>query len=126
MQTIQNSAVEDLPELRHPKSKPLQKGSIFDVPKAERLYSNDVFYLDQDDHSYSMYSKEMNLKYNNNNTTPFSSGRGRRAARSNTGSSRTTCTLSIQTDPLLWKHISEQVCRMEKVGCDGLHLRRIM
>ncbi len=117
MQEIQNSANDEMPELKHPKSKPLQKAGVGGIlPLADRLRSNDVFYLDQDDHSYSMYSKEANLKYNNNSSSSSTSklngesgsGRGRRAARSNAASSRTTCTLSIQTDPLLWKHIAEQ------------------
>jgi disintegrin and metalloproteinase domain-containing protein 10 len=108
MQEIQNSAVEDMPELKHPKSKPVQKEFGGDIPRADRLRSNEIFYMDQDDHSYSMYSKEANLKFNKSNPSS-SSSRGRRAARSNTQNSRTTCTLSIQTDPLLWKHIAEQV-----------------
>lgn len=106
MSEIQNSAVDGgMPELKHPKSKPFQK--MVGLPVADRLISNDIFYLDQDDHSYSMYSREANLKFNNN--TGGGGGRGRRAARSNSANSRTTCTLSIQTDPLLWKHIAEQV-----------------
>ncbi|OXA56052.1 Disintegrin and metalloproteinase domain-containing protein 10 [Folsomia candida] len=65
MSEIQNSAVDGgMPELKHPKSKPFQK--MVGLPVADRLISNDIFYLDQDDHSYSMYSREANLKFNNN------------------------------------------------------------
>ena len=107
MSEIQNSAVEDMPELKHPKAKPLVKKSILDDPVSLPLQG---FYLDQDDHSYSMYSREANLNYNNNTINTIKKQRGRRAAgRTNTANSRTTCTLSIQTDPLLWKHIAEQV-----------------
>ena len=117
MQSIQNSAVEDLPELKHPKSKPYQR----EGPSAERLTSS--FY----DNAYAKYSREANNHpapspqlsnlslTQNHRGSPFmvekGNSRGRRAlSKSKSGpSSRTTCHLSIQTDPLLWKHIKEQV-----------------
>ena len=114
MQSIQNSAVEDLPELKHPKSKPYQR----EGPTAERLTSS--FY----DNAYAKYSREANnpaapslsnLSLTQNHHSNFyavekGNSRGRRALKSKAlTSSRTTCHLSIQTDPLLWKHIKEQV-----------------
>jgi len=118
MDTIQNSAIEDeipLPELKHPKSKPFQR----EGPTAEALRAS----LGGEEEAYFKYTREPNAIHHflQNGTYPRGSSgstgagesadffnRGRRALPSSLNS-RTTCTLSIQTDPLLWKHIADQV-----------------
>lgn len=128
MEKIQNSAIDDLPELKHPKSKPLQK----DGPTAEQLTATFNDFHDHNNNEienhahFNLYSKELNnpsllIMQNSSanvraSSSPFLSqigsaaaaSRGRRALKIGHGNSKTTCALSIQTDPLLWKHISEQ------------------
>lgn len=113
MEGIQNGAVDPeeglLPQLKHPKSKPYQRQG----PTAQELRDDlDLLHLHSShDHPSSKYKPPANTP-----TTSSSGGdpetrktdRSRRALPPSFNS-KTTCTLSIQTDPLLWKHISEQV-----------------
>jgi hypothetical protein len=97
-----------LPQLKHPKSKPYQRQG----PTAQELRDDlDLLHLHSShDHPSSKYKPPANTP-----TTSSSGGdpetrktdRSRRALPPSFNS-KTTCTLSIQTDPLLWKHISEQ------------------
>lgn len=48
---------------------------------------------------YDKYSREMN-----------DHNRKRRAAAAMKDDNRNTCSLFIQTDPLIWRHIKDQVC----------------
>lgn len=111
MESIQNSAVdsEEVPsELKHPKSKAVHRQG----PSAEALQAN----LDHEE-AYFKYTREPNAlhQFLNNGSVPKLSFRGQelnsrgRRALSSSLNSRTTCTLSIQTDPLLWRHIADQV-----------------
>lgn len=116
MEQIQNSAVEDM-DVAHPKAKAFQSHQL---AVAERLTAPDypnVLAMDQFDRAFAKYSKEANLM-SSKNSSSFNGGgatffgdpsRVRRAARASYVNSKTTCTLSIQTDPLLWRHIAEQV-----------------
>lgn len=110
MEQIQNSAVEDI-DMRHPKAKAFQSH----ISIAEKLTSADypnVLAMDQFDRAFAKYTKEANQIRNGSlggDTFFGDPSRVRRAARPSYANSKTTCTLSIQTDPLLWRHISEQV-----------------
>ncbi|CAL8109487.1 unnamed protein product [Orchesella dallaii] len=109
MDQIQNSAVDEA-ELRHPKGRPFMS----QIPAAEKLtgdYPN-VLSMNQFDRAFAKYTMEANQNQIKNashggDTFFGDPSRVRRAARS-FANSKTTCTLSIQTDPLLWRHISEQ------------------
>jgi len=109
MDSIQNSATEDMPELKHPRSKVfLREG-----PNLERLSASynfeDLFPVD---HGYAKYYKDANIRdeYSGGNDT-LSRAKRASASKRNAINSKTTCSLSIQTDPLLWKHIKENVRR---------------
>lgn len=109
MEVIQNSAIDDIIETKHPKAKALQSQVI------SAGYPN-ALAMDQFDRAFSKYTKEANEFGSKNSSqggaTFFGDpSRVRRAARSSYANSKTTCTLSIQTDPLLWRHIAEQVHR---------------
>lgn len=112
MEQIQNSAVDDIIDIKHPKAKAFQAH----VNAAEKLNSDyvNVLAMDQFDRAFAKYTKEANQvgskNYSQGGATFFGdAGRVRRAARSSYANSKTTCTLSIQTDPLLWRHIAELV-----------------
>lgn len=116
MDSVQNGAVEDdveeVPREKKPKrtsNKPKQgidKNSI---------YEEDLKY------PHLKYSKEANFKdgfQNNENTDDDwhqeSHERAKRAARPKE-ENKNTCSLYIQTDPLIWRHIREGIADVSDV-----------
>lgn len=102
MDRIQNSAVEeDTDEIKDDIKRRINK-----LPKKYRTSESDNFvdnqwrfhYTDENETPYNKYSKEANTR----------SGRSKRATRPKE-ENKNTCSLFIETDPLIWKHISEQV-----------------
>lgn len=79
--------------------------------------------IDEDfNYPYEKYSREANYKINNNNnnnSTKTEDGendwhaesheRVKRAARTKEEQNKNTCSLYIQTDPLIWRHIREGI-----------------
>lgn len=102
MDRIQNSAVEEDTE----EIKDNIKRRINKLPKKYRTNESDKFVdnqwrfhnADENETPYDKYSKEANTR----------GGRSKRATRPKE-ENKNTCSLFIETDPLIWRHISEQV-----------------
>lgn len=101
MERIQNSAVEEEPPpVRHKKKSPdgtRRNQQIPDIePKRTKgILKEDPPWINSFESPYEKYSKEAN-------------SRPKRAARPKE-ENRNTCSLFIQTDPLIWRHIADQV-----------------
>ncbi|XP_077288969.1 zinc-dependent metalloprotease kuz isoform X2 [Arctopsyche grandis] len=109
MEKIQNSAVEDDTDKHRHSSEhrtPHSANSIRDgIPKwKQSLYDHpDSFHFEsgyRDIHNRFKYSREANEGHH------YSNGRQKRATRPKEDN-RNTCSLYIQTDPLIWRHIRE-------------------
>uniref|UniRef100_A0A0A9WUF9 ADAM10 endopeptidase n=3 Tax=Lygus hesperus TaxID=30085 RepID=A0A0A9WUF9_LYGHE len=99
MDTIQNAAVE--PDVPPPSptqgTEKLPKKANADGGGG-RSYINDQRYMNVNETPYAKYSQEANSIHSR-------SKRGAKARDKN----KNTCSLFIQTDPLIWRHITEQV-----------------
>lgn len=109
MDSVQNGAVEDDAEVpREKKPKRTNKQQKQGIDK-NSIYEEDLKY------PHLKYSKEANFKdgfQNNENTDDDwhqeSHERAKRAARPKEDN-KNTCSLYIQTDPLIWRHIREGI-----------------
>lgn len=130
MERIQNSAVEDYVELDNIKLKnkdnSIDKNNKNKLPK--KVKPNDEIEKrkttkrwkerdnEQNETPYDKYSREANLNSGgsgdtNNINRKNNNHRTKRATRPKE-ENKNTCSLFIQTDPLIWRHISEQVCSL--------------
>lgn len=104
MESIQTSAVE---EEKDSQSQPLanhKQKTHLRPPKKKRKKTEPTVDLAAEETPFEKYTKELNSDAGGSG----SSSRTKRAIRQKE-KDRNTCSLFIQTDPLIWKHISEQV-----------------
>lgn len=86
-------------------NKPTTKYSSNSKQKAKQN-QNSIFGDDKSPHF--KYTKEANFEYDDANSNNKKSERVKRAARPKEDN-RNTCSLYIQTDPLIWRHIREGI-----------------
>lgn len=97
MENIQTSAVEE--ETQHAAER--KQGRPPSKKKRKKTEPSTEYYVEET--PYEKYSKELN--------NGQAGARTKRAIRQKE-KDRNTCSLFIQTDPLIWRHISEQVGRI--------------
>ena len=111
MEQIQNSAIEEddehVVEDNNKKSKTKKLPKKF--RKSDKIINNDIedktkrkkdytFRNHEENETHNKYSREANI----------GNSRSKRATRPKE-ENKNTCSLFIQTDPLIWRHITEQV-----------------
>lgn len=102
MENVQNGGVDDEDDID---DKPTESVHINGPRQTTKLNPNSIF---EDDKSpYFKYTKEGNFDYDGA-TGYKKSERVKRAARPKEDN-RNTCSLYIQTDPLIWRHIREGI-----------------
>lgn len=109
MEQIQNSALEDDEHLVEDTNKSKTKKLPKKFRKSDKIINNDIEDKTKRKKDYSIRSpdeNEMHNKYSREANTGHS--RSKRATRPKE-ENKNTCSLFIQTDPLIWRHITEQV-----------------
>lgn len=81
------------------------KNASAESNKNRYQHVNNKIYVDDDNHAHQKYSEESNQ-------------RAKRATTSARYQERNTCSLYIQTDPLIWRHIRESIPDVSVVICD--------
>lgn len=106
MDSVQGSAEE---EVEFVPIKPAKNVTDENIKKNFYQHVNNRIY-DDDHHAHQKYSEEAN-------------NRTKRATTSARYQERNTCSLYIQTDPLIWRHIRESIpdvsCLRSERGCHG-------
>lgn len=118
MERVQNSGIDEPPPPPRPSSLP----SMPKPRKHKKFLGEEAQIKSSDSYTDNInkYSKEANEAYS----------RGKRAARSE--ENKNTCSLYIQTDPLIWRHIREGFPEVNlsdlfrKNGCDFTRVVIIM
>lgn len=121
MDNIQNSAPEEYENVAEAirQTKPVENKTIKKILKRKKYMDKKEFFKDDLKYPYMKYSMEANEKdsdlpsnqENDDNEDDWhrrSHERARRAARPKE-ENRNTCSLYIQTDPLIWRHIREGI-----------------
>lgn len=109
MERIQHSATEDMPNIKPSLSAKNKKRT-----KKQKLMEKNIGFEDDLKYPHIKYTKEANwndLPVESNDGDDWhqkSHERAKRAARSKE-ENRNTCSLYIQTDPLIWRHIREGI-----------------
>ncbi|XKL60573.1 hypothetical protein PGB90_007630 [Kerria lacca] len=105
MESVQSSAVEEeiVPDNKEKANATVSKNrSKVQIPSKKKRKKTEAMLDLLEENPYDKYTKEMNI----GSGTAFL--RAKRATRSKE-KERNTCSLFIQTDPLIWRHITEQV-----------------
>jgi disintegrin and metalloproteinase domain-containing protein 10 len=95
MDTVQNSAADDEEEIEIVPIKPAPNATAEKIKNQYQPVNNRI-YDDDSRHPHQKYSEEVNK-------------RSKRATTSARYQERNTCSLYIQTDPLIWRHIRESI-----------------
>lgn len=103
MEQVQSSATEDEPEqisndskLRAKKLPKKYRNSDSTVDNSEKRWQS--LNVEENETPFDKYSEEANTR----------GGRSKRATRPKE-ENKNTCSLFIETDPLIWRHVAEQV-----------------
>lgn len=111
MDSVQNAAIDDDNEIVQEPIKEKQQQQQKKPVEQPKLYrQNSIFMEDHMNSPYLKYSKEANSE--DNYASNFH-GRSKRAARPKEDN-KNTCSLYIQTDPLIWRHIREGIADVSR------------
>lgn len=109
MESIQMSGVDEESTGAGMRSSDYRAKNVATPLKMKRKKTEPTIVNFEKETPYDKYSKEMNL----DDVDRGLLSRNKRAIPNRLKEKeRNTCSLFIQTDPLIWRHISEQVCRL--------------